>query len=121
MKVSPKFQHMYFYYFKLFLHSLTRHLSYDSYPRTDSQLTAEFCIASLQIQSNEFILGQKPVEDFASEIQSFSTVHKPHDIGDKASNEIIKTISKVIPYVAAHKLPLWDMYPSSGLFHFGYF
>lgn len=76
---------------KIFLHSLTRRVSYNSCPRTDSQFTAEFCIARLQIQSNELILGQKPVKDLATEIQSFSIVHIPRDLGDKASNEIIHT------------------------------
>ena len=42
-------------------------------------------------QRDEQILGQKPAEDLASETQSFPTVHKPNDLGDKASNEIVNT------------------------------
>lgn len=53
-------------------------------------------------QRDEQILGQKPVEDLASEIQPFAAVHKPHDLGDKIKPAIrsLTLISEVIHYIS---------------------
>lgn len=53
-------------------------------------------------QRDEQILGQKPVEDLAGEIQSFPTVRKPHGLGDKIKPAMksLTLISKVIHYVS---------------------
>lgn len=43
---------------------------------------------------------RKPAEDSASETQSFPTVHKPCDLGDKVAMKLLTPIAEVIDYIS---------------------